>query len=155
MLLLNGHYLAQDPELEVVGRRLREETGMAAFHVPLVSLFADVAAAIRTADVSFHASEFGTSIMLDLFPDLVHMDRAEAVDPPENSRPLTDYDALGENAVGWSLSAADMAEITPTGNVGDPTVATAEKGAALVDACVSGVRELVEDLEQDRGTATD
>lgn len=147
VLLLNGHYLAQDPELDIVVRRLREETGMEAFHVPLVNLFADVAAEIRTADVSFHASEFETSIMLELFPELVHMDRAEGVDPPEHSRPLTDYDALGDNAVGWSLSAEDMDEITPTGNIGDPTVATAEKGEKLVEAAVSGIRELVADLE--------
>jgi len=116
--------------------------------VPLVNLFADVAAEIRTADVSFHASEFETSIMLELLPELVHMDRAEAVDPPEHSRPLTDYDALGDNAVGWSLSADDMDEITPTGNIGDPTAATAEKGERLVEAAVSGIRELVADLER-------
>jgi creatinine amidohydrolase len=148
VLLLNGHYLAQDPELDIVVRRLREEAGMEAFHVPLVNLFADVAAEIRTADVSFHASEFETSIMLELLPELVHMDRAEAVDPPEHSRPLTDYDALGDNAVGWSLSADDMDEITPTGNIGDPTAATAEKGERLVEAAVSGIRELVADLER-------
>lgn len=75
------------------------------------------------------------------------MDRAEAVDPPAESRPLTDYVALGENAVGWSLSAEDMDEITPTGNVGDPTVATEEKDEALVEAAVSGIHELIADLE--------
>lgn len=147
VLLLNGHYLAQDPELDIVVRRLREEAGMTAFQVPLVNLFADVAAEIRTSEVSFHASEFETSIMLELFPELVHMDRAEAVDPPEHTHPLTDYDALGENDVGWSRSAEDMDDLTPTGNIGDPTVATAAKGEALVDAAVSGVRELIEDLE--------
>lgn len=147
VLLLNGHYLAQDPELEIVVRELRAETGLEAFHVPLVNLFADVAAEIRTAEVSFHASEFETSIMLELRPDLVHVDRAEAVDPPNDARPLTDYDALGDNEVGWALSADDMAALTPTGNLGDPTVATEEKGAALVEAAVEKIRRLVDDLE--------
>ncbi|MXV61190.1 creatininase family protein [Natronorubrum sp. JWXQ-INN-674] len=147
VLLLNGHYLAQDPELEIVVRELREETGMGAFHVPLVNVFADVAEEIRTADVSFHASEFETSIMLELFPELVHMDRAEAVEPPEESLPLTDYDALGENQVGWALSAEDMTELTPTGNIGDPTVATAEKGKLLVEAAASSICTLVDELE--------
>ncbi|WP_418284073.1 creatininase family protein [Halorubrum sp. DTA46] len=148
VLLLNGHYLAQDPELEVVVRRLRTESDVDAFHVPLVELFADVAAEIRTGDVSFHASEFETSIMLALFPELVDMDAATAVDPPEESLPLTDYDALGDNRVGWSLTAEDMEAITSSGNIGDPTVATAEKGDALVEAAVSGITELVDALEE-------
>ncbi|XVH31282.1 creatininase family protein [Haloferacaceae archaeon DSL9] len=147
VLLLNGHYLAQDPELEVVVRELRTKHDLRAFHVPLVALFADVAREIRTGEVSFHASEFETSIMLELFPDLVRMDRAEAVDPPAESLPLTDYDALGENAVGWALTAEDMEALTPAGNLGDPTVATAEKGEAMVDAAVSGIRRLVSELE--------
>ncbi|MFO8116595.1 MAG: creatininase family protein [Halorubrum sp.] len=148
VLLLNGHYLAQDPELEVVVRRLRTESDVEAFHVPLVDLFADVAEEIRTGAVSFHASEFETSIMLALFPELVDMAAATAVDPPAESLPLTDYDALGENRVGWALTADDMAEITDAGNIGDPTVATAEKGEALVEAAVSDVAELVAALEE-------
>lgn len=153
VILLNGHYLAQDPELEVVVRELRTEHGMGAFHAPLVNLFADVAREIRDGDVSFHASEFETSIMLDLLPDLVHMDRATRVDPPEESLPLTDYDALGENKVGWALSADDMAALTPAGNLGDPTVATAEKGRRLVDAAVTALCELVDELEAGKTNA--
>ncbi|MDG5820850.1 creatininase family protein [Natronococcus sp. A-GB7] len=149
VVLLNGHYLAQDPELEIVVRELRSEHGIEAFHAPLVELFAEVAEEIRTGEVSFHASEFETSIMLELFPELVRMDRAERVDPPRESLPLTDYDALGDNKVGWSLTAEDMDELTPTGNIGDPTVATAETGAALVDAAVSELCRLVDALEDD------
>ncbi|QKG92305.1 creatininase family protein [Halorubrum salinarum] len=148
VLLLNGHYLAQDPELEVVVRRLRSERDVWAFHVPLVNVFADVAEEVRTGEVSFHASEFETSIMLALFPELVHMDRAENVDPPAESLPLTDYDALGENEVGWSLTARDMGELTPAGNIGDPTVATAEKGEALVESAVSDICLLVDELAE-------
>lgn len=149
ILLLNGHYLVQDPELEIVVRRLRAETDVRAFHVSLVELFAEVAAEIRTSDLSFHASEFETSIMLELFPELVDMDRAKAVTPAHESPPLTDYDALGDNKIGWALSAAEMDELTPTGNLGDPTVATEQTGEALVEAAVSSIRRLVEELENE------
>ena len=87
VVLVNGHYLAQDPELDIVVRRLRTEAGMEAFHAPLVELFADVAAEIRSGEVSFHASEFETSIMLALFPELVDMAAATAVDPPRGVPP--------------------------------------------------------------------
>lgn len=148
ILLVNGHYLGHDPELEIVVRRLRNELDVEAFHVPLVELFADVAAEIRTGDVSFHASEFETSIMLELFPELVRMERAKNVSPPSESLPLTDHDALGENKVGWALSADDMEELTSVGNIGDPTVATQQKGEKLVEAAVSDMRLLIEALEE-------
>jgi creatinine amidohydrolase len=119
---------------------------MRAFHVPLISVFEDAAAAVRTSDVSFHASEFETSLMLELFPDLVQMDRAEAVDVPDDALPLTDYDAYGDNRVGWALSAERMNALTHTGNLGDPTVATSEKGAAMVDDAVSNIEQLVDAL---------
>jgi creatinine amidohydrolase len=146
VLLLNGHYLAQDPELEIAVRELRNG-GLEAFHVPLVDLFSDVAAEIRRGETSFHAAEFETSIMLALYPELVRMDRAERVDVPTEPLPLTDYDALGENRVGWALTASEMDDLTPTGNLGDPTVASAETGERLVEEAVSRVVSLVEALE--------
>lgn len=146
VLLLNGHYLVQDPELEIVVRDLRIEDGMRAFHVPLVDLFDDVAREVRESELSFHASEFETSLMLALFPDLVHMDRAAATTAP-NALPLTDYDALGENRVGWALSAEEMADLTSTGNLGDPTGATVETGERLVETVVSRTAALVDALE--------
>lgn len=146
MLLLNGHYLVQDPELEIVVRDLSVEDGMRAFHVPLVNLFDDVAREVRESELSFHASEFETSLMLALFPDLVHLDRAEAT-TASNALPLTDYDALGENRVGWALSAEEMADLTSTGNLGDPTGATVETGERLVEAVVSRTAALVDALE--------
>lgn len=75
------------------------------------------------------------------------MDEAEAVHPPEESLPLTDYDALCDNRVGWALSEEDMERLTSTGNIGDPTVANPEKGEALVGEAVGNVAELVRALE--------
>ena len=37
---------------------------------------------------------------------------------------------------------------TSTGIVGDPTLATAEKGQAVVEAAVAGIVELVRDIHQ-------
>jgi creatinine amidohydrolase len=147
VLLLNGHYLAQDPELEIVVRELTTEHDLRAFHVPLVSVFEDAAREARRSDVSFHAAEFETAIMLSLYPDLVRMDRAERVDPPDDALPLTDYDAYGDNRVGWALSADRMDELTHAGHIGDPTVATAETGDRLVEEAVGNVAELVEALD--------
>lgn len=147
VVMLNGHYLAQDAELDVVVRRLRNEVGMTAFHAPLSALWADVATAERTGEVAFHAAEFETSVMLALRPDLVEMESAVAVDVPEAPLPLTDYDVYGDNPVGWALSAADMADLTPAGNLGDPSGATAEMGERMVEAATSRLTTLVEALD--------
>jgi creatinine amidohydrolase len=146
VLLVNGHYLVQDPELDVVVRELTTEHGLRAFHLPLISVFEDAARAVRTSEVSFHASEFETSLMLALFPDLVDMGAAVAVDVPDDALPLTDYDAYGDNRVGWALSAERMNALTHTGNLGDPTVATREKGAKMVDDAVENIATLVDAL---------
>jgi creatinine amidohydrolase len=69
-----------------------------------------------------------------------------AVDVPDDALPLTDYDAYGDNRVGWALSAERMNALTHTGNLGDPTVATREKGAKMVDDAVENIATLVDAL---------
>lgn len=147
VLLLNGHYLAQDPELEIVVRDLRTTYDLQAFHVPLVAVFQEAAARERTSEVAFHGAEFETSLMLAIRPDLVHMDRAVPVEPPAERLPLTGFDAYADNRVGWALSRDDMRELTPVGNLGDPTVATEETGAELLADAVENIAALVEALE--------
>jgi creatinine amidohydrolase len=150
VLLVNGHYLAQDPDLEVVVRELRTEHGLHAFHVPLSAVWADAAEAGRTGAAAFHAAQFETSVLLALRPDLVDMDEAVPVDVPDESLPLTDYDAYGDNRVGWALSADDMADLTEAGNLGDPTSASAEFGEGLLKEAVDNVADLVAALESRR-----
>lgn len=147
VLLLNGHYLAQDPELDVVVRGLRNDHDLRAFHVPLSSVWADAAEAGRTGAAAFHAAEFETSVLLALRPDVVDMDEAVPVDVPAESLPLTDYDAYGDNQVGWALSADDMAELTAAGNLGDPRGASADFGERLLEAAVANVADLVDALD--------
>ncbi len=88
-----------------------------------------------------HACELETSIYLAIDPDAVHMDRA--VD--EQSFPG------GEHAwFDWSDGSLRLmpwwSSFSRTGVQGSPTLATAEKGKAFLDAavaeCVSYVREL-------------
>lgn len=147
VLLLNGHYLAQDPDLRLVVRKLRNEHGLRAFHIPLIEVFRDAAERVRSSGVAFHAAEFETSCMLALRPDLVHLDQAVTVDPPDDPLPLTGYDALKDVQAHSAYSSEDMAALTKAGNVGDPTVATREKGEKLLTEAVQNVVDLIEALE--------
>jgi creatinine amidohydrolase len=82
-----------------------------------------------------HACEAETSLLLHLAPHLVRADRiAESV-------------SEGGIAAGEVFARAlSFAERAPrTGVRGDPRAATAEKGAAILEALASGVARAVED----------
>ena len=73
--------------------------------------------------------------------------------PPEETPPLTDTDALSESKIREALSAADMAELSPAENIGDPTAASQETGETLVAATIGDIRLLVEALNAPEETA--
>jgi creatinine amidohydrolase len=76
-----------------------------------------------------HASECGTSVMLHLRPDLVDMSKATRVEPASDAfQVYTDV-----------IRYLPFGAKSPNGTIGDATIATAEKGKALVDACVERI----------------
>ena len=83
-----------------------------------------------------HAGELNTSVMLHLYPDLVHMDQAQAqkaagvLDPSGVVRPYR------------------FSSVAPNASLGDPALATAEKGRDIVELAVD---RLVEYLTDARG----
>ena len=87
-----------------------------------------------------HAGFTETSVMLHLAPELVRM--ADAV--PGDTRPLSVL--LPE------LVARGVRGVSPTGVLGDPSGATAERGSELVDAMVeNAVRRIISNRADTRG----
>ena len=83
----------------------------------------------RTDTAGPHAEVMETSMMLHLHPELVHMDRAEPGFTGESS--LDDVLARG------------MRAITQNGILGDPVGASAEMGAAVLEAIVERLHQHV------------
>ena len=83
----------------------------------------------RTDSAGPHAEILETSMMLHLHPELVHMDRA-----------VTGF--TGVSTLDDVLTKG-MRAITPNGILGDPVGATAEMGAAVLDAIVDRLRQHV------------
>lgn len=77
-----------------------------------------------------HAAESNTSIMLYLHPDLVDMSLAEKIDPVVD--PFADI-----------IKYREFTSATPIGVVGDPTVATAEKGEKILKKCTDRIVEFI------------
>ncbi|MDA7948792.1 MAG: creatininase family protein [Hyphomicrobiaceae bacterium] len=78
-----------------------------------------------------HADELETARMLALAPDAVKMARATASPPGKGGAkgPLTPHDPKSAN-------------YSPSGSWGDPTLATREKGQALIEAMAADVAEM-------------
>ncbi|NJN63708.1 MAG: mycofactocin biosynthesis peptidyl-dipeptidase MftE, partial [Acidobacteria bacterium] len=88
-----------------------------------------------------HAGEVETSTSLHLRPELVEMDRAVAYVPGFSS---TYLDFTSKQSVGWY---ARTMRLSPSGVLGDPTKASAEKGQRMWELMVHHLVALVEDLK--------
>jgi creatinine amidohydrolase len=82
-----------------------------------------------------HAGEFETSVMLALHPELVRWPPIDPAPRPEEAQPLAQKD----------LTMVGMGQLSESGVVGTPSVATAAKGEALLKQMVDGVIPYLED----------
>ena len=89
-----------------------------------------------------HACEFETAMVQHLRPELVDMAKASITYPDPGSRYLT-TDLLGGSPVRTFL---DFGDLSPSGTLGDPSLATPEKGAAFFAAVVGELAAFIEDF---------
>jgi mycofactocin system creatininase family protein len=88
-----------------------------------------------------HAGEIETSTSLADRPHLVQMEKAERFVPEFSSRYLN---FTTKRSVEWYSRTA---RISPSGVLGDPTIATREKGEKMWDVMIQNLVELVEELK--------
>lgn len=141
LAFLNGHG-GNTQLLAVANRELRVRHGLMTFLLH-PSPPRDSAPGDSNDDelgMGVHAGRDETSIMLHLRPDLVDMTvAARAV--PEAMAARTRVRFGGDVPFGWS-----SADLHPSGVVGDPTLATAERGAALVEAMTRSLGEALAEI---------
>jgi creatinine amidohydrolase len=145
VLLVNGHggnAGVIDVLASTLGDRHRGRARIAA--LTYFALARDAIAALRQSGPGGmgHACEFETAMMLHVAPNLVHMDRAVSHYPDAGSGYLS-TDLLAGPAIRTYL---DFRDLSPTGTLGDPSVATAEAGAAFFEAAVDALRRFLVDF---------
>ncbi|WP_376790738.1 creatininase family protein [Thermoflexus sp.] len=125
--IINGH-IGNGAALQMAARRLYQMNGPLTyiFTYPGLSEIASRVCSSRPLPGGyFHAEEIETSMVLHVAPEAVRMDRAV------REVPRLPPDFL-YRPVPWS-------EITQTGVLGDATLSTPEKGAALIDGIVERI----------------
>jgi creatinine amidohydrolase len=87
-----------------------------------------------------HACEMETSVMLHLHPDRVHLERAVR-DGPKHTDPFRKADMQHARPV---FFVNEFDEVTKSGVIGHPDLASAEKGKRFLHGIVSEVSAFVE-----------
>jgi creatinine amidohydrolase len=147
IFLLNGHG-GNDIPVRTAMREVKTElAGRAGIHVLYAAYWMLAAASIREIRESEpggvgHACEMETSLMLHLHPDRVRMELARR-DGPKHTSPYRKADMQYAKPV---YSVNEFHEISESGVVGHPDLATAEKGRRFFDAIVRDVTVFLEDL---------
>jgi creatinine amidohydrolase len=91
-----------------------------------------------------HACEFETAMIQHLRPELVEIEAAAVTYPDPGSRYLS-TDLLGSSAV---RTYHDFGDLSETGTLGDPSLATPEKGARFHAAVVAELARFIEDFSR-------
>jgi len=144
LLIINGHG-GNTPALKFAAQRINCDAHIFTAVDTGESSDADIAEVVATrSDV--HAGEEETSTTMAIRPELVQLDAASAFVPEFSSRYL---DFSSRRSVEWY---ARTEKISPTGVLGDPTQASAEKGVRIWEIMI---RNLVAFIEQLKGMSLD
>ncbi|RPJ43895.1 MAG: creatininase family protein, partial [Candidatus Latescibacterota bacterium] len=139
LLIINGHggnKPALDFAAQMINREARIFVGVDTGETSDV----DIYGMIETPN-DVHAGEIETSTSLATRPHLVDMSRLEKLVPSFSSRYLN---FTSKRGISWH---AYTKRISPSGVMGDPTKASAEKGEKMWEAMIGHLVALVEDLK--------
>ncbi|MGC1308820.1 MAG: creatininase family protein [Phormidesmis sp.] len=142
LLLVNGHG-GQPQVLEIVARDLRQRHGdLMVFPLFVWGAPHDVADLVgqQEYDEGIHAGDVETSVMLQLLPDFVNMEKAVREFPA----PFAEGSLLsleGRLPMAWTMD-----DLSCSGVVGDATVATAKKGAQILESLSDGWVSVFEEI---------
>lgn len=140
IVIMNGHGGNTDAIAQAL-REIREETGVIVYSLMVFpGKFGAESLNVLEQDSGGHACEEETSISLYL-GQRVLMNRAEDWKPP---RTWTEFDTKYRRKV---TTARNWDELTETGSIGKPTLATKEKGEKMVKAVVDEISTFIEDLK--------
>jgi len=137
LAFINGHG-GNSALLEIAARDIRVATGLRCFCLqPGVYASPPFETTPEEARTGIHAGESETSLMLAIAPELVHMDKAvkHFLQFPETDTQLY---LFGSASTAWL--SRDWSE---TGVFGDATIATAEKGTAMIEAAKVRLSKLI------------
>ncbi len=145
MVLFNSHG-GNIPVMDIVARELRVRHGMMVFCLNWFGLgMPDGVYSEHDLKHGIHAGDMETSVMLEMHPDLVVMEKAQ------DFRTLTETFARDFKHIGLGGGAKpawQMHDINPHGAAGNATLATAGKGRRTIDFAADRLVEALDEIER-------
>ncbi|CCM77339.1 creatininase family protein [Rhizobium mesoamericanum] len=144
LVMLNAHG-GNSPLMTIVATEARVRFNMLAvatswtrFGVPAKVISPEAKA------VDIHGGDIETSVMLALHPDKVDMSKARDFPSRQSdfAARFKHLRAYGPHAFGWKMS-----DLSTSGVAGNASLATAERGEALIAHSVNGLVELLQDVD--------
>ncbi len=154
IITFNGHRLANVAVIGIASKTVKQEHPevLFALYDPLIIASSTHREVCENPGAGQHGGEFETSHMLFRRPELVQMDKA--FEHRGNLHFETrffshDHFATGDR-IPITITADDQSFYTPPSHIGDPTVATVEKGEKLWQAIIDNGVEFIETLRKHR-----
>lgn len=139
LVIVNGHG-GNDPALHFAAQLINRDAGIFTCVDTGETSDTDIDDMASTHN-DVHAGEIETSTTLALRPEVVRKDQMAPAVPRFSSHYL---DFSSKRGVGWY---GHTLKISPSGVMGDPTRASAEKGRRMWDTMVRNLVEMVEDIK--------
>ena len=141
LVIMNAHGGNTAPIRQAL-KEIEMETGVRVYSVmvyPSPNGFGSEGTKVITQEGGGHACELETSVGMELGHRIL-FDKAEKWNP--------EYSSIDPKYRGKVAAAYMFDEVTSIGSLGDPTIATKEKGKILVDSVVADLSEFIEDLKK-------
>jgi len=143
MMILNAHG-GNSPLMTIVATELRVRCNMLCVATSWTRFISggDTVTADEKA-FGIHGGDIETSVVLALKPETVSMENAENFHSLQEDLAKTNKHlrAYGPHAYGWKAQ-----DLNQQGVTGDASIATVEKGEALIKTAVTGLVELVREI---------
>ncbi|MBS7606283.1 MAG: creatininase family protein [Candidatus Bathyarchaeia archaeon] len=145
IIIFNGHGGNVAP-LQIVARRISEETDSLCALISWWNLAREEISKLRESEFPggmAHSCELETSVMLSLKPEYVRMEKAvKDIGFPKSN--FIWLDIMGQSPV---YLVEGFSRFSRTGIVGDPTLATAEKGEKILSVVVQNLVRFVAEFK--------
>jgi len=145
IITVNGHRIANLPAIETAMQQSNEQYPDVSFGtIDPLRIGVDVHQRLRDGDPDdgMHGGEFETSFMLARYPELVADD--EFVEESHEAGPYQSLNLVGNDDRVLTPSTAHSPADGDRGHIGDPTLASAEKGEELWAELVANAAECIE-----------
>lgn len=143
LVMFNSHG-GQPQVMQIVQRELRVRHKMMVVSLSWPALgIPDGMFSANERRNGIHGGDVETSMMLHLRPDLVHMDKAQNFRTvmEEIDGRFEKLTVLGGVSIGWQVQ-----DLNPAGAAGDASIATPEKGKAVVDLVAKNFATLLTEV---------